>query len=30
MKKKFLLFILLLEGVLFSNVYAGQQQELGL
>ena len=28
MKKKFLLFILLLEGVLFSNVYAGQQQEI--
>ena len=25
MKKKFLLFILLLEGVFFSNVYAGQQ-----
>ena len=28
MKKKFLLFILLLEGVFFSNVYAGQQQEI--
>jgi hypothetical protein len=28
MKKKFLLFILLLEGVAFSNVYAGQQQEI--
>ena len=30
MKKKFLLFILLLEGAFFSNVYAGQQQENGL